>query len=100
MRMHKKYFLVITAVVLFLLAVAGSLYFGGFSFTKFSFSGQVIAPIHNNYTWTKAVCNSMGCIDIIIECQDGKVKSMKPASDFVRMGDFVDERNNSDVLCE
>ncbi len=52
-------------------------------------TGKVIEENNKgNYTWTKAICNEENkCIDVLVECSDGKVISMSPASD---LKDFDD----------
>lgn len=53
----------------------------------------------NNYSWTKAICNDGKCIDVLIECSNGNVVSLKPMSNVVEMTDNSIIGNSSE-LCE
>ena len=44
-------------------------------------TGNVVA--NEEYSYTKAICNDETgkCVDVLVECENGQVKSLKPMSD-------------------
>ena len=45
-----------------------------------SITGQSVTEIPKEYTYTKAICNNNQCLDILIECKNHEVISLKPQS--------------------
>lgn len=62
-------------------------------------TGGAIQESESDYSWTKAICNEGKCIDVLIECKNGNVVSLKPMSNLIEVGTSVSEINNSD-LCD
>jgi hypothetical protein len=60
-------------------------------------TGSAVQDIDNNYSWTKAICNGNKCIDVLIECKNGNVVSLRPMSDLVDIGTTIAEVNNSQL---
>ena len=75
-----------TLLTIFLIIVAFLL---GLFFDKLVFTGNVVEENNNgNYIWTKAICNEDNeCIDVLVECSNGEVISIEPASE---LKDFND----------
>lgn len=66
-------------------------------------TGNVVLNERKNYTWTTAICDdeSNKCIDVLIECVDGKVMSIKPVSNLTEFSDkWSDPRVNGVRYCE
>ena len=89
--MEKKMILLLGVVFILASALVVAL-------TGFTFTGRVVGNIEENYNYTKAICNSNNeCIDVLVECENGEVKSLKPVSDVVKFGkdwkDFRDKEN-------
>lgn len=62
-------------------------------------TGSVVSE--NNYTWTRAICNSQNeCIDVIVYCQNGEVVRMEPISNLKKFSDNWTDPRNKDVFCE
>lgn len=65
-----------------------------------SITGKAIEQISENYTWTTAVCDDNKCIDVLIECRDGRIISIKPISDLVEFPEYWrDPRENLTGYC-
>ncbi len=77
-------------LIVFLIIIAFLL---GLFFNKIILTGKVVENL-NKYSWTKAICNDDGCIDVLIECDSGKIVSMKPVSNFTNFENFSDTRGN------
>lgn len=84
-------------LIVLLVAIA---FFAGF-FIRNSFTGNVVQDIHDNYSYTRALCNSDNeCMDVVISCSGGNVASIVPSSIVVRQLDgWQDTRNLSEKLC-
>ena len=65
-------------------------------------TGNVISSqLDKNYTWTSAICDNNKCVDVLIECENGSVKSLTPISGFVEFDDaWEDSRNGKIEYCE
>ena len=74
-----------SSLIILILAVSLLSFLTGFflsnSFSK-NITGETIDELPNTYTYTKAICNSNQCLDILIECKNKEVISIKPISDF------------------
>jgi hypothetical protein len=60
-------------------------------------TGGAIQEVEDNYSWTKAICNEGKCIDVLIECKNGNVVSLRPMSDLGDIGTTIAEVNNSQL---
>ncbi len=71
-------------------------------FDEVSLTGRAVEESDLNYTYTKAICNSENrCIDVLVECEGGKVKSLEPVSSLRFFGDkFEDFREDISGFCE
>ncbi len=85
---------ILLVIVLILLGFVSGLYVDDIRFT-----GKTV--IENKHAWTKAICNENNeCIDILIECENGNVKSITPVSDLKRFDvNWIDIRNKTGKLC-
>ena len=74
-----------SSLIILILAVSLLSFLTGFflsnSISK-NITGKTITEIPHEYTYTKAICNSNQCLDILIECKNKEVISIKPISDF------------------
>jgi uncharacterized membrane protein len=78
--MEKKYILIFIVSIILAFLV-------GFFINNFigSFTGRVVQDSLNNYSHTKAICNSdKECIDVLITCENGKVIRIEPVSDIIK----------------
>jgi hypothetical protein len=68
----------------------------GILLNDFSMSGRVVSDFDNKYSWTRAICNSENeCIDVVIDCKDGKVVNITPIFYRIRHGeDWEDFRED------
>lgn len=74
----------------------------GFAFDNFVLTGRVVDTDNeslNNYSYTKAICNNEGCIDIVIYCEDGEVKEIEPVSDFVELEENLANLRENGRFC-
>ena len=77
----------------------------GFTISKISFQPQITANVieesSTNYTYTTAICNeNKECIDVLVECENQKVISLKPTSKLVEFPeDWEDFREEKEHLC-
>jgi hypothetical protein len=85
--MNKKILIVVGLLVLAFVA--------GFLVDGVAFTGNVIEG--ESYTWTTAVCDDDSCIDVLIECELGSVKSMVPVSELKKFPEgWEDPRGESE----
>ena len=92
-------------LIIVLLALA---FCGGFFVQKIAFTGQTITETNTNsitsqYSWTTAICNASNeCIDIHVECDGGKILSLKPMSGLMHWdSNWSDPRGgNPNVFCK
>jgi hypothetical protein len=85
----RKYLIIgILIIVAFLLG-----YFSGKIFAFPGLIGKVIQE--NEYTWTKAICNSGKCIDVLVTCKNGQVASLKPVSEVQYIENLTGNTNES-----
>jgi hypothetical protein len=55
---------------------------------------------NNDYTYTKAVCNSTKCIDVVVNCSNGNITEIRPISEVVEFEEnWSDFRNDSRIDC-
>jgi hypothetical protein len=88
---------VIIILALFLLSfIAGLL-------SNSAITGQTIQETNEikTYSHTKAICNENNeCIDILIECENEKLLSIKPISDLIKYNkNWKDNRTNANDFC-
>jgi hypothetical protein len=90
-----KFVIIGVLVVVFL----GGIFLGKNEFTAFTVKED--AESLDNYSWTKAICNDNQCIDVLIECSDGKVVNLEPMSNPINISlNWSDPRGeNSTKLC-
>ena len=65
-------------------------------------TGNVVDQVsEKTYSWTTAVCNDQHqCIDMLIQCEQGKVVSMVPVSNLTQFSEvWNDPRDEDIVLC-
>ena len=79
-------FVVILMIVVFL---------AGFFMSKMGITGNVI--LEEEYSYTKAVCNEDRCVDVLINCKDGEVASLKHMSEVIDVGNASLRVNNSEL---
>lgn len=88
--MNKNLFTVIVVVVALIVGIlVGKYVFNG------SLTGSAVSSNENNrsYSWTTAICDDENrCMDVLIECENGSVKSLKPVSD---LREFADNWSDS-----
>ncbi|MDO8563717.1 MAG: hypothetical protein Q7R87_01790 [Nanoarchaeota archaeon] len=84
------------AVAFFIGLLIGNVLIGG------GITGNVVSnQLDKNYTWTSAICDNNKCLDVLIECENGSVKSLKPMSDFVEFSEgWEDPRSGKIDYCE
>lgn len=73
----------------------------GLFLSRINLTGNVVAEAEN-YTWTKAVCNSENwCMDVAITCQNGNVAKIEPVDSLIKNKEnWTDIRGNlSSKLC-
>ena len=58
-------------------------------------TGETIKESPNVYTYTKAVCNQNSCLDVLVECNNKEVISIKPVSNISRINSPKIENNES-----
>ena len=65
-------------------------------------TGRAVDELGEKYSWTSAICDSNRCIDVLIECENGKVMNIEPLSkNFVEFdSDWKDPRVNGVKYCE
>jgi hypothetical protein len=76
---------------------------GGFLLGQNAVTGQVIEESRGKtYSWTTAICNDdHQCIDVLVQCVDGKVDSMTPVSNLTSFSEtWEDPRDEAVVFCE
>jgi len=72
---------IITVLVLIILAFIVGMFIGRLVFT----ARVVETNILENYSWTKAICNSDNeCLDVLIKCEAGKIVGIEPVSGIVK----------------
>ncbi len=72
----------------------------GLALDNFVFTGKVIEEIPKSYTYTRAICDNNECIDILIECFNGEVKSLKPVSELVKFDKSWEDFRQEEEFCE
>jgi len=88
--MKKTIFLILAAFILSILV--------SFTITKLTPTGQVIEEPQNDYTYTRAICNENNeCIDVLVECKDGSVLSLKPISELKEIPNL--DNSNQEEFC-
>jgi hypothetical protein len=64
-------------------------------------TGRAVEDIEKNYSYTTAVCNDYNqCIDVLIECEQGKVKKIVPVSELVEFEDDWEDVRGDGEFCE
>ena len=68
---------------------------------RFVLVGEVVREVIEGYTYTTAICNSGNeCIDVLVECEGGGVKSLEPVSSLMEFGEeWVDPREEGREFC-
>lgn len=89
-------------IIIFLFAflfIAGFIF--GLVFDNFILTGRVTEDISKNYTYTRAICsNKNQCIDILVTCENGRVKSLEPVSNLVKHDqNWKDPRQKLEEFC-
>ena len=89
-----------STVVLGVVVLVAISFLFGMNFNGAGITGKVAKT--ESYTYTKAICNSNSeCIDVLIECEKGEVKEMKPASDLKNFSDIENwEAPNNTGFCD
>lgn len=85
-------------ILLVILAIIALAFVAGYA--ENFFSGEAIYESKlSNYSYTKAICNSKNnCIDVLIECKDGKVTYIEPLSDIVKLHEnWKDDREDKEL---
>ena len=96
--MEKK--IIFGFLAVFVLGVLIGFFFGGRGIT-----GKAVFEEENlsrNYGWTTAVCDddTHECIDIFVNCSQGRVVSIKPVSSLMYLGkNWSDIRDSSVEYC-
>lgn len=67
----------------------------GFGISKINLTGNVVSG--EEYSYTKAVCNENKCVDVLVDCRDGEVLSLKPMSEVIDVGNGSLRVNNSEL---
>lgn len=68
--------------------------------TKLTPTGQVIEEPQNDYTYTRAICNENNeCIDVLVECQNSKVSSLKPVSELKDFSTIEIQQLDTNEFC-
>lgn len=92
---------VILALILGVLLVAGG-FILGLSADNLAFTGNVVKESAGNeqYTYTKAICSPGNrCVDVVITCANGGVKSIEPVSDVKEYESNWSFIGNNSVIC-
>ena len=103
---RKLLVIVFVAVAFFIgLLIGNALVNGGITgkgISNWAITGNVVSnQLDKNYTWTSAICDNNKCLDVLIECENGSVKSLKPMSDFVEFSEgWEDTRSGKIDYCE
>jgi len=95
--MNKNILLVILIIVVFIIGML----IGKYAFSVDStVTGNVVSD--NVYSWTTAICDDENrCIDVLIECENGNVKNMKPVGNVNEYSDnWTDRRVVGVRYCE
>ncbi|MEK6892715.1 MAG: hypothetical protein AABX07_00775 [Nanoarchaeota archaeon] len=99
--MNLSKWVVILIFLILIIFILG--FFTGRYFINENLTGKSVADITNkSYSWTTAICNTENkCIDVLIECENGKVKNISPMSDLIEFkGYWEDPRINGVTYCE
>ena len=94
MKMEKSY------IIYFLFAL-GFTFLLGLFLDRFIITGKAVDSLTDskNYTWTTAICNAdRECIDVLIACENGRVKEITPLSDLrIFNSSWVDSRTELEL---
>ena len=69
----------------------------GLAINNFFPTGKAIEQ--KSYSYTRAICNEGKCIDIFVQCENGKVLSLKPISELKDFSD-VNAELNTERFCD
>lgn len=83
--------IIIACLIVFILGIGL-----GFGISKMSLTGNVVSQ--EEYSYTRAVCTANKCVDVLVDCENGKVISLKPMSELTDVGNGSLRVNNS-ALC-
>lgn len=98
--MNRNLFLITIVVVV---ALVVGILIGKYALTG-SLTGNIVSDnkAGGGYSWTTAICDDENrCIDVLVECENGNVKSLKPASNLMEFGDnWSDSRDGNGNYCD
>lgn len=55
----------------------------GLLVTRSFSTGNVVQETRGTYSYTTAICSTSQCIDVLVECSNGKVTSLQPISKLI-----------------
>lgn len=82
--------IIIICFILFILGIGL-----GYGISKMNLTGNVVSG--EEYSYTKAVCNENKCVDVLVDCKNGAVVSLKPMSELTDVGNGSLRVNNSEL---
>lgn len=83
--------------LIFILGILIGLFFDGSPVSGSDISLDKNKSFGTDYVYTKAVCNSTGCVDVVVNCSSGNVSEIKSASNSKEFG--FDLRNSTNISC-
>jgi hypothetical protein len=81
--------------IVFVVVLMIIVFLAGFFVSKINFTGNVVSG--EEYGYTKAVCNENKCVDVLVDCKNGNVVSLKPMSEVIDVGNGSLRVNNSEL---
>lgn len=91
--MEKKILFYIGVLIILFISIA-------IAVGDFNFTGKSVSELEDNYSYTKAICNTnKECIDVLIVCENKKVKSLEPIGDIVKFGEDWEDFRAKEEFC-
>jgi len=93
---------VVSLILIFALGILIGVFFNSSGFG--GLTGAAVSAgnktTSGDYSYTKAVCNATSCIDVVVNCSNGKITETKQIGNFSDFGSsWNDTRGNKNLSC-